>query len=101
MKPLFDVELSPESIDHFKIGALKVKLRTDRDQTSVFRIENWQKTNTIIQYIRLQEQEHSLSRFFLAWLFSFEVTSISRIESVIRVFILRQKFKNFFNLIKF
>ena len=49
MKPLFDVELSPESIDHFKIGALKVKLRTDRDQTSVFQNEKWHKTNTIIQ----------------------------------------------------
>ena len=40
---------SPESIEHLKIGRLKVKLRTDRVQTFVFRIGKWQITKTIIQ----------------------------------------------------
>ena len=49
MKGDLDIVLSCEHDEHFRIGRLKAKLPTDRDQTSVFRIEKWQKTNAIIQ----------------------------------------------------
>ena len=49
MNGVLDVVLSCEHDEHFRIGRLKAKLPTDRDQTSVFRIEKWQKTNAIIQ----------------------------------------------------
>ena len=43
MNCVFDVELYPEDIEHFKIGCVKENLPTDRDQTFVFRNEKWQK----------------------------------------------------------
>ena len=42
MKTVLELELSPEDIEHFKIGGLNAKLPTDRDQTLVFRNQKWQ-----------------------------------------------------------
>ena len=45
---------SCEHVEHFRIGRFMAKLPTDRDQTSVFKNEKWQKTNAIIQYKRFR-----------------------------------------------
>ena len=50
MNPVLDGEEPPEDVEQLKIRCYMAKLRADDDQTSVFRIEKWQKTNTIVQY---------------------------------------------------
>ena len=74
-----DTKTSSEDIEHFKFVSLKSKIRADGDQTSVFRNEEWQKTNAIIQYKTGTPKDVG---FVHLSLFSFEITLDHRLSSL-------------------